>query len=159
MWERMRHDEEDKVMHEVDPLGFLPSRDNSPSANGGKAAEKIGPLDPATVVAVARRAFASLGNAQHEVHSLPSYREPCFDSPLVDDDAIMMEVSADGIVRAIEPFEAEHKSQMKGMDEISFRPIDVASEIADVTAAACDGNRRPVALTATQQQYAKEAMD
>mmetsp|Transcript_6180 Transcript_6180/g.9002 ORF Transcript_6180/g.9002 Transcript_6180/m.9002 type:complete len:904 (-) Transcript_6180:232-2943(-) len=133
MWERMRHEEEDKAMQEVDPLDFLPTRDNPLMANGegmSKIADKVGPLDPATVVAVARRAFASLGNAQHEVHSLPSYRDPCFDSPLVDDDAIMMEVSADGIVRAIEPFEAEHKSQMKGMNEISFRPSDVASEIA-----------------------------
>ena len=128
MWERMRNEEiENDDMEEVDPLDFLPS--SSPTENSGscpKITGKVGPLDPPTVVAVARKAFASLENAQDEVRSLPSYREPCFESPLVNDDAIMMEVSEDGIMRPIEPIE-EFKSNSNTMDDITFSLSDVSS--------------------------------
>ena len=124
----MRNEEADnEVMEEVDPLDFLPS--SSPTVNSEicpKITGKVGPLDPPTVVAVARKAFASLENAQDEVRSIPSYREPCFESPLVNDDAVMMEVSEDGIMRPIEPTE-EFKSNENTMSDITFSLSDVAS--------------------------------
>ena len=124
MWERMRNEEDDSGLEgKSDPINYLDSEPTTKiSGSYPPIKGKVGPLDPPTVVAVARKAFASLENALDEVSNLPSYKEPCFESPLVNDDAVMMEVSEDGIMRPIEPLE-EYPS---GMEDISFTPGDVA---------------------------------
>eukprot|EP00815_Leptocylindrus_aporus_P000363 CAMPEP_0116072190 /NCGR_PEP_ID=MMETSP0322-20121206/14329_1 /TAXON_ID=163516 /ORGANISM="Leptocylindrus danicus var. apora, Strain B651" /LENGTH=919 /DNA_ID=CAMNT_0003560885 /DNA_START=151 /DNA_END=2910 /DNA_ORIENTATION=+ len=135
MWERVRNEEAEEfnITQEVDPtfsckrLAARPSLTNDGSTKT-RITGKVGPVDPPTVVAVAKKAFASLGNAQDEVRNLPSYREMCFESPLVDDDAIMMEVSEDGITRPIDSGE-ECKSQSNGLDGITISYNDVAPSL------------------------------
>jgi Ran GTPase-activating protein (RanGAP) involved in mRNA processing and transport len=72
---------------EVDPLQFLPD----PSGEVGRA---VGPLDASTVVEVAKRAYASLGETGYDVFSRHGFDDNAFDSPLTED-AIMVE-GADG---------------------------------------------------------------
>jgi hypothetical protein len=71
----------------VDPLHLLNGDGDS---NRGK--QVSGPLDPATVIAVAQRAFENLSDTDDNLLSrLPSRpREPSFESPLLDD-AIILE--------------------------------------------------------------------
>ena len=73
---------------EVDPLHLLPSLPNDTA----KKSLSSGPLDPATVVAVAKRAFASLGQNGNEILSRHRGRplEPVFESP-ISEDAVMLE--------------------------------------------------------------------
>mmetsp|Transcript_29524 Transcript_29524/g.42862 ORF Transcript_29524/g.42862 Transcript_29524/m.42862 type:complete len:948 (+) Transcript_29524:372-3215(+) len=106
MWERVSHDQ-DPHERELDPLHFLPSlpggEATSPKllfgANGLPIADHIGPLDPATVVTVAKTVFASLGDNGNEVLSSEpgQFREPCFASPLAED-AIMLETCEKDII-------------------------------------------------------------
>lgn len=89
MWEQMRNEQEQKSTEkEVDPLHLLPSLPNDTA----KKSLSSGPLDPATVVAVAKRAFASLGQNGNEILSRHRGRplEPVFESP-ISEDAVMLE--------------------------------------------------------------------
>ena len=89
MWEQMRNEQEQNSMEkEVDPLHLLPSLPNDTA----KKSVSSGPLDPATVVAVAKRAFASLGQNGNEILSRHRGRplEPVFESP-ISEDAVMLE--------------------------------------------------------------------
>jgi len=117
MWEQNRFETE-KTSNDciLDPLNFLPSCDEYGSTNGlakatgnhsdnSRFADRK-PLDPATVVAVAKRAYESLGgdgNLAEAASRLLQYtpkdgfdsREPSLDCPLVED-AIMIEADSVG---------------------------------------------------------------
>ena len=75
---------------ETDPLHMLPSLPGDSS----KKAVSTGPLDPATVVAVAKKAFASLGHNGNGSDIFSRHRrrplEPVFESP-ISEDAVMLE--------------------------------------------------------------------
>jgi len=99
MWEQMRHEHDDFSQdRELDPLNFLPQDQQHQQLNG----ERRKPLDPATVVAVAKRAFASLGGEEGDScgaaaqalrsSELESHRprEPSLECP-ISTDAIMLE--------------------------------------------------------------------
>lgn len=87
MWEKStQYSDEKSEERELDPLHFLPD----PSSDPGKA---IGPLDATTVVNVANRTFASLGENGDDVFSRNDRIEPPFESPLTVD-AIMIEASS-----------------------------------------------------------------
>jgi len=89
MWENMRNEQEQSsVEKETDPLHLLPSL---PDESRSKSLSS-GPLDPATVVAVAKKAFASLGQNGNDILSRRRGRplEPVFESP-ISEDAVMLE--------------------------------------------------------------------
>ncbi len=84
MWKQMRQEQEVTLMDDVDPLNLLPS------VNGDSAprpAIASGPLDAPTVVAVAKRAFESLGPQGEEILRKKSARSTLssFESPLAGD--------------------------------------------------------------------------
>uniref|UniRef100_A0A7S1BRX5 Uncharacterized protein n=1 Tax=Corethron hystrix TaxID=216773 RepID=A0A7S1BRX5_9STRA len=110
MWDRRRQQLEDKHARDLrrhqlllDEDGVTTTEESSGEDNHPPAAavatppprpEKKGPLDPATVVAVAKSAFASLG--EEGIAGLPQRTKPgsqAFESPLVDDMRIMVEQS------------------------------------------------------------------
>jgi len=94
MWERTRQEQEENVIEkEIDPLHLLPVEDESDTSKTYR-----GPLDPATVVAVAKRAYESLAdNGDAVLSNLPARpREPSFESPSCED-AIMLEADGDHI--------------------------------------------------------------
>lgn len=87
MWERMRHEQEQYSEEKsMDPLHLLTNGDTS------RVNIVSGPLDPATVIAVAQRAFETLPETGDILLSrLPVRpREPSFESPLLED-AIILE--------------------------------------------------------------------
>lgn len=84
MWEQSNGQNGDEESRELDPLYFLPN------TNGNQ-----GPVDATTVVEVAKRAFASLGENGESVFMRPHNFQHSFDSPLTED-AIMVENSANG---------------------------------------------------------------
>ena len=89
MWEKMRNEQEQKTIEkETDPLHLLPSL----SDESNNKSLSSGPLDPATVVAVAKSAFASLGQNGNDILSRHRSRplEPVFESP-ISEDAVMLE--------------------------------------------------------------------
>lgn len=88
MWNQMRQEQDsNSIDKDIDPLNLLPSAQ--------ARFDKSGPLDPATVVAVAKRAFGTLNPAgdEHLFQGIGSRHEACFDCP-VTEDAVIME--ADG---------------------------------------------------------------
>lgn len=95
MWERMRQEhEENSLEKELDPLNQLPA---APQAAGTNTNFFSGPLEPSTVVAVAKRAFASLGDNSSEFLARQPGRpiDPQFQSPLTED-AVMLETTDGG---------------------------------------------------------------
>ena len=85
----MRHEQEKKCMdEELDPLHLLPAANTKPVT---------GPLDPATVVGVATRAFKSLDITGNEIlfRGCGPQRKASFDSPLTED-AVMVEANGNG---------------------------------------------------------------
>lgn len=96
MWERMRHEQEQHSYEKsLDPLHLLSNGDSDP------VNLISGPLDPATVIAVAQRAFEGLSETNGNLLSrlLTRPREPSFESPLLED-AIILESN----VQAIDTF-------------------------------------------------------
>jgi hypothetical protein len=84
MWEQSNQQENEEE-RELDPLNFLADGD----------AKMAAPLDATTVVEVAKRAFASLGDTGENVFTRPHNSHHSFDSP-VTRDAIMVETLANG---------------------------------------------------------------
>ena len=109
MWDRYRHEKE---------AALAPSRDSSQSmstvgaseggsvnAASGKPADKVepksGPSDPATVVAAAKSAFEVLGDAGGALLLTEEPQRSISDSsPMVSSDAVMLEKTSSGTIRA-----------------------------------------------------------
>ena len=90
MWNQMRHEqEENSIDKEVDPLHLLPEATTMPV---------IGPLDPATVVGVAIRAFESLDKTGNEIlfRGCGQHGTASLDSPLTED-AVIMEANGNSL--------------------------------------------------------------
>jgi Ran GTPase-activating protein (RanGAP) involved in mRNA processing and transport len=96
MWEQMRNDQgQNSEEKETDPLHLL----RSLPGNHNNSAPS-GPLDPATVVAVAKKAFSSIGPNSNALFSRHRGRplEPVFESPIAE--AVMLE---DGVAPSAPP--------------------------------------------------------
>ena len=111
----MRQEQEVNAMDkELDPLHLLPEVNTKPVS---------GPLDPATVVGVATRAFESLGGARNEI----LFREggaqrtaSLFDSPLTID-AVIMEANGNCIAPN-DNYEPTRSQQFLDGHDVSSQP-------------------------------------
>jgi len=145
MWERMQQDQQQyTVEKDIDPLRLLPS---VPGV-GGNPKLSSGPLDPATVVAVAKRAYASLGNDGNIILARQPGRprEPSFESPL-SEDAIMLEATTDSTENSTpgQPTQEALSADPASMDvgESSFVPSPGLKISVDVANAHVSGQRTP----------------
>mmetsp|Transcript_30071 Transcript_30071/g.34956 ORF Transcript_30071/g.34956 Transcript_30071/m.34956 type:complete len:1067 (-) Transcript_30071:67-3267(-) len=101
MWNNMRQEQEENLIdNEIDPLNLLPG------VNGGSNSIRrrviaSGPLDAPTVVAVAKRAFETLGPKGEEMlaKSTAEARGSSFKSPLAGD---VIVVEANGVAMPLE---------------------------------------------------------
>eukprot|EP00566_Odontella_aurita_P002665 CAMPEP_0113531946 /NCGR_PEP_ID=MMETSP0015_2-20120614/3777_1 /TAXON_ID=2838 /ORGANISM="Odontella" /LENGTH=922 /DNA_ID=CAMNT_0000430835 /DNA_START=642 /DNA_END=3410 /DNA_ORIENTATION=+ /assembly_acc=CAM_ASM_000160 len=145
MWERMQQDQQQcSTEKDIDPLHLLPS---VPGAGNPKM--NSGPLDPATVVAVAKRAYASLGDNGSVILSRQAGRplEPSFESPL-SEDAIMLESSGESNGAIPSPQKAQETSSANdptSMDvgESSYENLSNLKISVDVANASAAGQRSP----------------
>ena len=132
MWEQMRND------RERDPLNLLPQCDR----DSRTAAKDRKPLDPSTVVAVAKKAYASLGeaggNGESESVTLLKvsrrHSEPSLDCPLVED-AVMIE--------------ADTTNNTGMQDDFSELPLELAG----------DGTNKVMDLNSTDLPYDGQTED
>lgn len=105
MWDRYGHENEHTLLAckesslSVSTGGASESSVNAASAKSSKA-EKVGPSDPATVVAAAKSAFAALGDAGGALLMTEEPQRAISEtSPVVSSDAVMLEKTASGTVR------------------------------------------------------------
>jgi len=99
---------------ELDPLHLLPEANTKPVT---------GPLDPATVVGVATRAFDSLGGAGNEIlfrGCRGAQRTTSFDSPLTID-AVIMEANGNCIAPN-DKYESTRSQQFLNGHDVSSQP-------------------------------------
>ena len=118
MWEHTAREQEEHVMDkEIDPLNILPGI-HGRSCN---SSDYSGPLDGDTVVAVAKRAFQSLGANSEDVlaRSYGREKEASFDCPL-SADAIISEAS-DLVVDDGPINQADMTTDQVGMDEVDIQ--------------------------------------
>eukprot|EP00551_Chaetoceros_affinis_P012138 CAMPEP_0203662806 /NCGR_PEP_ID=MMETSP0090-20130426/637_1 /ASSEMBLY_ACC=CAM_ASM_001088 /TAXON_ID=426623 /ORGANISM="Chaetoceros affinis, Strain CCMP159" /LENGTH=1026 /DNA_ID=CAMNT_0050525641 /DNA_START=552 /DNA_END=3632 /DNA_ORIENTATION=- len=119
MWRQMRQEQEVTLMDDVDPLNLLLS------ANGDSAprpAIATGPLDAPTVVAVAKRAFESLGPQGEEILRKKSTRSTLssFESPLAGD---VIVVEANGTATPLDhPDSSECGFSNDGNNDMNLQP-------------------------------------
>ena len=132
MWERMRQDHDQYRMEkEIDPLHLLPS------VPDGNPRMFSGPLDPATVVAVAKRAYEALGDNGGAMLSRRSDHplEPSFESPVAED-AIMLEATESGDA----PKEQHHFTLRGLLDPASMDVGESSYEPSDMNISVDDAN-------------------
>jgi len=143
MWDRRRHDQESMKQRNDQPNNtgvLLSSAKNDDTATKNTTQpdgtspkhekQKVGPSDPATVVAAAKSAFASLGDAGGAIlHSEPNQREQSDGSPLVPSDAIMLEKTLSGTVR-VPKFDNEGCSED---DSLGVSSLHMSTDSLSVT--------------------------
>ena len=113
MWEKSAQSSDEKSEErDIDPLHFLPDS----NAGVGKA---VGPLDATTVVEVASRAYASLGENGVEVFTKNSRTDSEFDSPLTVDAIIVESAATDerGTIACVNSLEEATRSETKTENE------------------------------------------
>ena len=113
MWDRHRHEQETAMTNTAGSSQSVSTAgqsgggsencgaDSSPSTAGNaKNSEKVGPSDPATVVAAAKAAFAALGDAGGALLTTAEPQRAISDtSPIVSSDAVMLEKTSSGTIR------------------------------------------------------------
>ena len=107
MWDRHRHEKENAMTitkESSQSISTAVASEGSVNAASEKSSEKlapkVGPSDPATVVAAAKNAFAALGDAGGALLTTEEPQRAITDSsPIVSSDAVMLEKTASGTVR------------------------------------------------------------